>query len=147
MKTEVSPAARILLVDDNHHGIAARKTILQELGYSVESALSGEDAWIMLQASPFDLVVTDFRMGGMDGIELIRLIRGSDSKAKLVLLSGFAGCLGITPESSGADEVLTKSNKEAQELVRVVKKLLTEPPRRRPASSERAPARKIDRAV
>ncbi len=51
--------------------------------------MSGEEGWEIFQASPFDIVVTDFRMGGMDGMELIRLIRASESPARIVLLSGF----------------------------------------------------------
>jgi CheY-like chemotaxis protein len=147
MKTEASPAARILLVDDNHHGLTARKTILQGLGYSVDTALSGEEAWEILQNHQFEVVVTDFRMGGMDGEELIRLIRRSDLKTRVILLSGFVNCLGMTAESTGADEVMMKSNTEVQELVRVLKKLLTDSTRRRPAASERGAQRKAFRAV
>jgi CheY-like chemotaxis protein len=74
--------------------------------------------------------VTDFRMGGMDGVQLIRMIRDSGSPARIVLLSGFAGCLGMTAETSGADEVLVKSNKEVPELLRAVKRLAAQPPRK-----------------
>ena len=55
--------------------------------------------------------------------------------------------MGMTAESTGADEVLTKSNREVQELTRAVKKLLAAPPPRRPAGSERAAPRKISRTV
>ena len=104
--------------------------ILEAAGYGVETAISGEEAWEIFQKIQFDVVVTDFRMGGMDGVQLIRMIRDSGSPARIVLLSGFAGCLGITEESSGADEVLCKSNKEVPELLRAVKRLASQPPRR-----------------
>ena len=146
MKTDSVPSARILLVDDNQHGMVARKMILEDAGYEIRTALSGEEAWDAFQKSHFDVVVTDFRMGGMDGLELIRLIRASDSPARIILLSAFVGCLGMTTESTGADEVLTKSNKEVQELLRAVKKLAFSPPRRKPDSAPRGPARKAVRA-
>jgi CheY-like chemotaxis protein len=135
MKTDETPSVRILLVDDNKLGLAARRMILEEAGYGVETVISGEEAWEIFQNRQFDIVVTDFRMGGMDGLQLIRLIRDSGSPARIVLLSGFAGCLGMTPESSGADEVLTKSNKEVPELLRAVKHLSVKAPPRKAAAS------------
>ena len=74
--------------------------ILEDAGYGVEMAQSGEEAWEIFQKKQFDVVVTDFRMGAMDGLQLIRMIRDSGSPARIVLLSGFAGCLGMTPEST-----------------------------------------------
>lgn len=139
MKTNAVPAARILLVDDNHFGLTARKMILEDAGYGVETALSGEDAWELIQKIQFDVVVTDFRMGLMDGVQLIGLIRQSGSLARIILLSGFVGWLGMTAESTGADEVLTKSNTEVQELLRAVRRLTNQSVARRPAMSVAKP--------
>jgi CheY-like chemotaxis protein len=141
MKTEAVPPARILLVDDNPHGLVARKMILQEQGYGVETALSGEEAWEIFRKTPFDVVVTDYRMGAMDGVELIRLIRASESPARIVMLSGFVECLGMTIESTGADELLLKSNREVPELLRVVRKLVSHTPRKGAVSAK--PARAV----
>ena len=131
------PAPSILLVDDNNNGLTARKLILVEQGYSVETAQSGEEAWEIFQKNHFDVVVTDYKMTGMDGIELIRLIRASESPARIIMLSGYATRAGMTPEGTGADELLAKSNKEVPELLRAVKKLSVRP-RGRGASSARA---------
>ena len=147
MKTEAVSPAKILLVDDNPHGLVARRMILEEQGYGVETALSGEEAWQTFQKTRFDVVVTDFRMGGMDGLQLIRLIRASDSPARIVLLSGFVECMGMTEESTGADEVLSKSNKEVQDLLRVVKKLALNISRKGAASARPARAKRSGRAV
>ena len=134
MKKDSLPSARILLVDDNARGLTARKMILADQGYGVETALSGEEAWELFQNHPFDVVVTDLRMGGIDGVELIRRIRATDAPTRIILLSGFIDCLGITTESSGADEVINKSNKEVPELLRAVRKLAARPRRRKPGS-------------
>jgi len=139
MKKEAPPAARILLVDDNVHGLTARKMILTDHGYEVETALSGEEAWEIFQKTQFDVVVTDLRMGGIDGVELIRRIRALDVPSRIILLSGFIGCLGMTEKSTGADELICKSNKEVPELLRAIGKLVARP-RRRKASSEDGPA-------
>src|SRR5579884_1724859 len=88
MRKEVPSVSRVLLVDDNLHGLTARKLILLEQGFDVQVALSGEQAWEMFCGSTYDVVVTDFRMNGMDGVELIARIRASESPASTVLLSG-----------------------------------------------------------
>src|SRR5580704_11954961 len=135
MKNDALPTARILLVDDNARGLTARKMILADHGYGVETALSGEEAWEIFQKQQFDIVVTDLRMGGIDGVELIRRIRAKDAQARFVLLSGFVDCLGLTAESTGADELINKSNKEVPELLRAIKKLAT-PRRKKPSSHD-----------
>lgn len=140
MKIDSVSPSTILLVDDNKHGLVARGMILQDQGHRVETAQSGEEAWEIFQKSHFDLVVTDYRMGQMDGLELIRLIRASESPARIILLSGFVGCLGMPESATGADEVIAKSNKEVPELLRAVRKLSQTPPRRRPGSMVRTRA-------
>jgi CheY-like chemotaxis protein len=137
MKTDPVLPVNILLVDDNTHGLMARGMILQELGHTVASAQSGEEGWELFQKGQFDVVVTDYRMGEMNGLELIRLIRASESPARIILLSGFVGCLGMPAAATGADEVIAKSNKEVPELLRAVRKLGHNPPRRKPGSQVR----------
>jgi two-component system response regulator HydG len=146
MKKDEPASARILLVDDNSHGLVARKLILVDHGYSVETALSGEEAWEILQKHHFDIVVTDLRMNGIDGLELIRRIRAQNSPTRTILLSGFVGCLGLTEKSTGADELICKSNKEVQELLRAVRKLAVQPHRRKPSSQGAAEAARAMRA-
>jgi len=127
-------AARILLVDGNQQGCTARQMILKDHGYSVETAQCGEEAWEIFQKNHFDVVVTDLKLSGIDGLELIRRIRAADMPAGTILLSGFVNCLGLTSQSTGADELINKSNKEVPELVRAVRKLATRPRRRKAAS-------------
>ncbi len=134
MKKDPVPPGRILLVDNNARGLTARRMILAEHGYSIETAPSGEAAWEIFQRNPFDVVVTDLQMDGIDGIELIRRIRATDSPARTILLASYIECLGQTAESAGADELINKSNKEVPELLRAVRKLAAHPRRRSPGS-------------
>ena len=133
MKDDAYPA-RVLLVDDNCRGSSARQMILKDHGYQVDTAQSGEEAWEVFQKNHFDVVVTDFKLSGIGGLELIRRIRASDSPAGVILLSGFVNCLGLTSQSTGADELINKSNKEVPELLRAVKRLASRPRRKRPGS-------------
>lgn len=136
MKKDVAPAHKILLVDNNSRGCAARKMILADHGYEVATASSGEQALEMIAQQKFDLVVTDLRMDGIDGLELIRRIRAENALTPVILLSGFIACTGLTLEESGADELISKSNKEIPELLRAIRRLAGRP-RRRAVASQR----------
>ncbi|HUD98567.1 MAG TPA: response regulator [Bryobacteraceae bacterium] len=136
----------ILLVDDNKQGLIARKSLLQELGYNISTATNGDEALELLAKQNFDVVVTDFKMPRMDGIELIKRIRSSQAGARIILLSGFVEPLGLTEESTGADVVIIKSAGEVGQLTRSVKRLLSQAPVRKPAGSAEAVARTAARA-
>lgn len=125
----------ILLVDDNRQGLIARKTLLQELGYIIRTATGGEEALELFSRQRFDVVVTDFKMPSMDGIELIQRIRGLEPDARIILLSGFVEPLGLCEQTTGADVVIAKSAGEVGYLTRSVKRLLSRPPARKPPVS------------
>ena len=58
----------------------ARKSLLEEQGYVITTATNGEEAFEALSNTPFDLMITDFRMPKMNGIELIRQAKASQPK-------------------------------------------------------------------
>ncbi len=89
------------------------------------------------EKSKFDLVVTDYRMSRMDGIELIRRIRGVQECAKIILLSGHAEALGLTSATTSADVVLAKSANEVSHLTRAVLRLLRQKTPRKPVAFTR----------
>src|SRR5450755_3698200 len=130
----------ILLVDDNRQGLIARKSLLQELGYSITTATSGDEVLALLPKQQFDVIVTDYKMPRMNGVELIKKIRSVDAGARIILLSGFVEPLGLTEQTTGADVVIAKSAGEVGHLTRSVKRLLNQPARK-PAASEDAPVR------
>jgi len=136
----------ILLVDDNRQGLIARKSLLQELGCSVSTATNGDEAVELFANRKFDVVVTDYKMPRMNGVELIKRIRTLMPGARIILLSGFVEPLGLTEETTGADVVIAKSAGEVGHLTRAVKRLLTQPPSRKPAASADAPVRVKPRA-
>jgi CheY-like chemotaxis protein len=116
---------RILLVDDNANGLAARKSVLEELGYSIVTCTSGADALEQFTLrDPFDLVVTDYKMPRMDGLELIGRLRMHTPGLPIVLISGYVDTLGMNEASTGADVVIQKSANEVSHLIRSVNRLL-----------------------
>jgi CheY-like chemotaxis protein len=134
-KTSTQPLGRILLVDDNKGGLMARGAVLEEIGYRVEGALSGEKALALFREHLFDLVVTDYRIPDMDGSELIASIREKRDGVPIVLLSGFVDALGLNELNTGADVVIMKSANEVPHLIRAVSRLLKLP--KKPPLSEK----------
>src|ERR1051326_230623 len=131
--------ATILLVDDNPHGLVARRAVLQELGYVIHTGANGAEALDLLNHHKVDLVITDFRMPNMDGVELIARMRQMRPDLPIILLSGFVEPLGLTEKATGADIVLSKSAGEVGFLIRSVRRLLSRQPPRKPAESEHLP--------
>ncbi|PWT99856.1 MAG: hypothetical protein C5B51_26250 [Terriglobia bacterium] len=141
MKTDASSAPRILLVDDNRDGLTVRRLLLEELGCQVHVAGGGEEALQLFAAETFDVVVTDYRMPRMNGVELIGRIRECRPEMRIILLSGFVEPLGLTEQNTGANAVIAKSATEAQQLTRCVKRLLNEPARRKPPARQTGKSR------
>lgn len=126
----------ILLVDDNLNGLAARKAVLEELGHRVVTASSAAEALEQFARHNFDLVVTDYRMPRMDGLELIARLRQHRPDLPIVLISGVADALGLSEATTGADAVIQKSANEVMHLTRAVARLLRRKPARKAALRE-----------
>ena len=66
---------RILLIDDDELVLQSLGMLLESQGYNIERARNGFEAIEKAQNQEFDLVISDIRMPGMDGIELIKRLR------------------------------------------------------------------------
>jgi len=125
MQSSKSAPPLILLVDDREDGLAARKSVLEAQGYKTVIASSAHVALEAFKSQAFDLVVTDYKMPEMSGIDLIQLLRKIRPDVPIILISGFVHVLGLDEGTTGADTVIAKSSNEVQLLVRAVQKLLT----------------------
>ena len=122
-------SARILLIDDNKHGLIARRTLLEEQGYEVETAANGSIGLEKFDRQAFDVVVTDYRMPKMNGGKVLEAMRTRDPRIPVVILSGYAKKLGLTQKTTGANAVINKGPSEGSDLIRTVSTLLN---RKRP---------------
>src|ERR1700691_1486724 len=133
-----NPCGRILLVDDNSLGLAARRSGLEELGHQVRTSGAAGEALELCTQQTFDVVVPDYKMPKMNGVELIGRLRKLHPATAVILISGFTDTLGLDEASTGADIVLQKSNNEVPQLIRAVNRLLRkqQTPTKKPSGSQ-----------
>ena len=77
---------RVLVVDDSLTTRMLEKAILETAGYRVALANDGPEALGILRHTPYDLIVVDFEMPGMDGLELVRHIRGTTGMSDVPMI-------------------------------------------------------------
>jgi CheY-like chemotaxis protein len=135
--SSTNPCGRILIVDDNSLGLAARRSVLEELGHKVVTTSAPHDALELCGKQRFDIVVTDFKMPKMNGVEFIARLRKQHPAIGVILISGFTDTLGLNESNTGADVVLQKSAHEVSHLIRAVNRLLRKQkqPSKKPAAS------------
>jgi DNA-binding NtrC family response regulator len=81
---------RILVIDDEMIVCESCKRILEEDGYEVETALSGMEAFEKMKENPFDIVITDLKMQGIDGMEVLRTFRREYPDTIVIMITGFS---------------------------------------------------------
>jgi CheY-like chemotaxis protein len=127
---------RVLLLDDNSLGLSARRSVLEELGHKVSTCSVPHDALELCAKQSFDVVVTDYKMPKMNGIEFIGRLRKQQPGIPVILISGFTDTLGLNESNTGADVVIQKSSHEVSHLIRSVARLLKkQQPAKKPAAS------------
>ncbi|MCL4879982.1 MAG: response regulator transcription factor [Anaerolineae bacterium] len=101
--------ARILVVDDEGAIRYSITKTLQRVGYQVEAAASGEEALEQLENQEFDVVLTDIRMPGISGVDLLARIKEKSTDTSVILMTGYAS-LNSAVESLrlGAHDYLVK---------------------------------------
>jgi CheY-like chemotaxis protein len=80
----------ILCVDDDPDTCASMSDILTDLGYGVRVAYDGHAALQLVQQHPYGLALLDYRMPGMDGLELYRRIRQLRPSVVAIFVTAFA---------------------------------------------------------
>lgn len=101
--------AYILVVDDEGAIRYSISKTLQRVGYQVHTAASGEEALEMMQRQSYDVVLTDIRMPGLTGVELLAQIKEQAPDAVVILLTGYASLeTAIESLRLGAHDYLVK---------------------------------------
>lgn len=79
----------ILFVDDHEELARLSCEILEMQGYRAACAYSAEEALNLFEKEKFDILVTDFRMEGMNGLELARQIHQRDPQVPVIIVTGY----------------------------------------------------------
>jgi DNA-binding NtrC family response regulator len=115
---------RILVVDDEEHVRILFSRVLQKEGYEVDCAASGSEAMEKLARDSFDLVVTDLKMNGIDGLDLVKRGKKVSQGLPFILITGYGTAQTAASASrEGADVFLMKPI-DMTELKSAVKKVL-----------------------
>jgi DNA-binding response OmpR family regulator len=106
--------AHILVVEDDMSTRISMTAVLEGAGYLVSSAADGEKAILLLEqdsddTQPYDVVITDIRMGNVDGIEVLHAARSREHPPEVVILTGFGTMdTSIAALRAGAYDYLIK---------------------------------------
>ncbi|MFW6066766.1 MAG: sigma-54-dependent transcriptional regulator [Myxococcota bacterium] len=117
---------RILVVDDKHDFARGVALALEDLTDEVALAHSAEEALETLETKPVDIVFSDVKMPGMDGLELLRRVRSRWPRTRMILFTAF-GTIESAVEAmkEGASDYLTKPV-DHDELLLVAKRVQKE---------------------
>ncbi len=120
--TETRPRARILIVDDEPFNVDMLEQELEEQGYETLAATNGHEALEVLAAEKPDLVLLDWMMPGLDGIEVLERMRAEPawSRVPVIMLTARTTTQDMVRGlDAGADDYVTKPIDEAELFARI----------------------------
>lgn len=106
---------KILVLDDEEIVCTRLKPALEKDGYGVETFTDSRQAKQRLEEQFFDIVVTDLKMAGIDGLELHQFIKDKWPKTRVIMISGFATVeITRTALQAGVRDIIAKPFKISQ---------------------------------
>jgi CheY-like chemotaxis protein len=121
---------RILLVDDEIDLVESAIRVLRWMGYQVNGVTIPSEALEMIRAQPrqFDLIISDFSMPQMNGIQLAEEIKRIDPGIPIILLTGFGSDISKKQIKSNVINGIVTKPISKNELAIVIRKVLDESP-------------------
>jgi len=118
------PAGRVLVVDDQRNMRVTTAIVLRQAGFEVSEADGGAEALEKLGAEPFDVVLTDLRMGDVDGLEVLRGALEASPSTQVIVMTAFGSIeSAVEAVRRGAYDYLSKPFQSDELRVRVEKAL------------------------
>lgn len=111
---------KILIAEDEISTAKALKVILEKSKFSVDIVHNGNDAWSYIQAGPYEVIVLDIMMPGMNGLEVLSKIRANNIKTPVLMLTAKGELEDrVAGLEAGADDYLPKPFASAELIARV----------------------------
>jgi len=101
-------AQNIMVVEDDRLNRALLSKVLRQEGYQVLEACDGDLALKILQAFPCDLVITDFLMPILNGIEFVRQLRSFQPQIPIIFITGYLSAVSDKKIIDEVAEILAK---------------------------------------
>ena len=104
-----SPPSRLLIIDDDESVRLLLRDLLEEAGYAVRTAKSGEEALQLIRVATYDIIITDLRLSGMYGLEVVKEVRAIDPGIDVIVMTGYASVnSAVESMKAGAIDYITK---------------------------------------
>jgi len=115
-------AFKVLVAEDEEITLKHLVTVLKGEGYDVSGAQNGNDALRMVESEYFDLMITDIKMPGIGGLELLSIVKTKYPEVEVIVITGF-GTIGSAVEAikKGAVDYITKPFDLDELLIRAKK--------------------------
>lgn len=115
---------RILIVDDDENIRKTMQTILEDEGYVVDLATTGNEAIELTQEETYNIALLDIRLPDIEGVELLKLIKDNIPKTRKIMVTGYPSMQNaIAALNKNADAYLTKPV-GVEKLLSIVKEQL-----------------------
>ena len=112
----------ILVVDDEPNYLVVLSELLKDEGFEVITAQKGEDGFKILQDTDVDLVITDMRMPGMDGLELLKAVKSYNKHLPVIMITAFGEVeKAVVAMKAGAYNYLAKPFNNEELLLNIRK--------------------------
>jgi DNA-binding NtrC family response regulator len=119
---------RILCVDDDVHGMASRKEVLESDGHKVWQALSAGEALRVMQTEEIELAIVDYYLANTNGLSLAMELKRLNPTLAIIMLSGFGQLPG---EGVGIANSWILKGSGPQQLLLAVRRIMAEKSRQR----------------
>lgn len=121
---------RILVLDDDEHALEGFVELLRDAEYHVTGASTFEGAKRLLSIEPFDLLITDVRLRGFNGLHLVMQVRSEHPETEVIIISGYDEPL-IELEASRHNAIFVRKPVMPAEFLKTVAACLTNVRRQR----------------